>query len=266
MKYLKNKILSCLVLLSLQMLFPHWVGAEEKIRFFNASLSEGHKVQIKLEAENYWSSLNGGEWRLLKVGVLEGGLAKEVLFLDVTGDGIKDVFVKLFESGANSVYALFVTSLKDNVVIFTEASEVFGSPYINDQGELVSVKRNGPFSTIEIYKTEDGRFYRYELREPINSELERVTIFEGGGVDKFSINLLGTNTIAVACVSAVRAYLSKVPSSLGITGSYLVKGDSVSVLDSDVDGEWFKIRNGETDAWLSQDMLSFNGLNRCDER
>lgn len=85
-------------------------------------------------------------------------------------------------------------------------------------------------------------------------------------MDKFSINLLGTNTIAVACVSAVRAYLSKVPSSLGITGSYLVKGDSVSVLDSDVDGEWFKIRNGETDAWLSQDMLSFNGLNRCDER
>lgn len=54
--------------------------------------------------------------------------------MDVNDNNINDVFVKLFEAGANSLYALFVTTIRDGVVLFSEHGEVFGSPYLNGQG------------------------------------------------------------------------------------------------------------------------------------
>lgn len=268
MKYSKNSVLSFLLLLLLQSGMPCFASDEKNIKVFSSVLAKGYEVQVKYESARYWYRLGSNEWILLKGGVLEGGEAKEVLFMDVNDDSINDVFVKLFETGANSEYALFITELKDGLVFFSEHAEVFGSPYLNNQGELVSVKHDGPFSKVEMYKGERGEFYRYKLREAINSDLERVTTYDKSGGAKFSINFLGTSTAAVACVSSERAYLSTSPSLLDITKAYVVKGDAVSVLDSDSDGEWFKVRyHGKivTDAWVSQETLNFNEVDGCGE-
>ncbi|MGF6093167.1 hypothetical protein [Pseudomonas sp. 18173] len=270
MKYLKNSKILFVLLMVFQLVSLSLVRAEQAIAVFSEELSKGHNVKVKLEGDSYWLREGKKEWVLLKAGVLRGGEAKPVLFLDANGDGVKDIFLKLFESGANNAYALFFAKLQDNnVFYFSESKEVFGSPYLGAQGELVSVKRNGPFSTIAKYRGKRGGLYLYELREPINSDVEKVTIFDGEGKAKSSINYFGTNTTASACVSSERAYLSESPSVAGLMKSYLVKGDSLSVLDSDSDGEWFRVRcqgNIVTDAWLPQVVLDFNDSSLCVEQ
>ena len=271
MKYSKNKAVAFvfLILLLVQVSVPGFASAEKNAKVFNSMLAMGYEVQVKLEKNKYWFRLGDNEWVLLKGDVLEGGGAVEVLFMDVNDNNINDVFVKLFEAGANSLYALFVTTVRDGVVLFSFYGEVFGSPYLNGQGELTSVKHDGPFSRIEIYKGDRGEFYRSEFREAINSDLERVTTYDQHGETNFAISFLGTNIIADACIISERAYLSRIPSSLGITKTYLVKGDRVVVLDSTGDGNWLKVRYlGKivTEAWVSQEMLSFSAVDHCGER
>lgn len=266
MKYSRNRVCLFLLAMHLQAMVPYAAQAEAYTKIFEGELSINNTVKIRLDNEKYWYRFGEVEWRVLKAGVIEGGDAKEVIFLDVNNSHINDVFVKLFESGANNIYALFIASEKDGAVVFSEYGELFGSPYINDRGELVSVKRDGPFSVIETYIVEKGELHRNEIREPINSDLERVTNFRRQGEEEFFINFLGTNIPATACVDADRAYLTKSPSAADISKAYLVKGDGVSILDSADNGEWLKVRyHGSriADGWLSQTMLSFQAHDEC---
>ncbi|WP_156465475.1 SH3 domain-containing protein [Pseudomonas sp. Leaf48] len=266
MKYLRGKVCLFSLVLLLQAVVPYASQAEEYSKTFEAELFENNRIYIKLVGDKYLYRFGEVEWRVLKAGVIEGGGGKEVILMDVNKNHINDVFVKLFESGANNIYALFIASKKDGAVVFSEYEELFGSPYINDRGELTSVKRDGPFSVIETYMIEQGELHRNQTREPINSDLEKVTNFNRQGKEEFSIKFLGTNISANACVDASRAYLSNSPSAADVTKAYIVKGDRVSILDSANNGEWFKVRyhGGHiTDGWLSQAMLSFQGAAEC---
>jgi len=270
MKYLKNKIVAFVffILLLAQASIPSFASAEKSVRVFSSVLATGYDIQVKLEENRYWFRMGDNEWVLLKGDVLQGGKAVEVLFMDVNDNKINDVFVKLFEVGANSLYALFITTINDGGVLFSEHGEVFGSPYLNNQGALISVKHDGPFSKIEKFYGDGDVFYRSELREAINSDLERVIIYDKRGKTGFSINFLGTNITAGACVISERAYLSRGPSSAEVTKAYFVKGDRLVVLDSTSDAEWLKVRyRGKivTEAWVSQEMLRFNIDDQCGE-
>lgn len=253
-------------MLILQVMIPFAVQAEDRAKIFEGMLNKNNSIAIKLENEKYWYRFENTSWEVLKSGIMEGGGAKEVIFLDVNKNHINDIFVKLFEVGANSIYALFIASEKDGAIIFSEYDELFGSPHIDDRGQLVSIKRDGPFSIMEFYMAENGRLYRNKISEPISSELEKVTSFRRSGEKEYAVNFLGTDIPATACVYADRAYLSKSPSAADVTKSYIIKGDGVSIIDSAVNGEWLKIRyHGRRiiDGWLPQAMLSLREAGDC---
>lgn len=266
MKFSRNRIAGFLIILLLQAISSCVVQSQEHARFFGVELAPEKVITIKLESKEYWVRFREEKWTLLKSEVVEGGGAKEVIFMDANKNGLNDIFLKLFEAGSNSFYALFITAVKDGSVVFTEFDGLFGSPYINDHGELISVKRVGPFSRIEIFKAEQGELYRHKIIEPLSSDLERVTKIDRNGETKFSINFLGDDTPATACVSVNRAFLSRSPTAADVTKAYIVKGDGVSLLDSTDSGEWLKVRyqgKSITEGWVLQEMLSFNEPNQC---
>lgn len=255
MKHMNNKSLLCYALILLMAGASINLEAEENVKLFTSPPSQtGHAIEIKLDQNMYWYRKNNKEWSFLKSGNMGHSNAKEVRFLDVTGDANKDVFVKTFEAGANSSYALFISELKDNSVTLTERAEIFWSPYINSRNELISIQHDGPFSIIEKYRTEQQTLYRYELREPINSDLERVAAFKKSGEARSVITFLGGDSTAIACVTSNKAFLSNTPSSSGTTDNYLSKGETVSLIDISNDKEWIMVRpHGDIgiDSWLT---------------
>lgn len=241
--------------------------AEESVKLFTSPpYKTGHAIEIKLDRNNYWYRKNNKEWSFLKPGNMGNGNAKEVLFLDITGNAVEDVFVKLLDAGANSSYALFISELKDSSVTLTERAEIFWSPYINSRDELISIQHDGPFSIIEKYRAEQQTLYRYELREPINSDLERVTTFKKSGESRSMITLLGGDSTAVACITSNKAFLSNTPSLSGTTDNYLPKGETVSLIDISNDKKWIMVRTrGDTgsDSWLQIGALAFDEPEGC---
>jgi hypothetical protein len=268
MKLLKSKFSVFIVFLLINLSAQCYAGVDGNTEGYSSYLANEFFVEVKLERDKYWFRIVGSEWVLLKEGVQRGGRAKEVLFMDVNDNDVKDVFLKVFEAGSNSLYALFITEIRNGSIFFVEQDELFGSPYANKQGQLVSVKREGPFSTLETYKGYQGRFYKLELREPINSDLERVTIYDKGGVGKFSVKFLGSNINAGACVVVERVQLSNTPSVSKDSQAYLVKGDVVSILDVQGEGEWLKVlysAGNIIEAWVPQDSIELNEAGHCEK-
>lgn len=186
MKCLKFNIFSFLILVICQLITPCFLRSDVIYRTYSAVLAEGYDVKIKFEGRNYWILDGEYNWVLLKGDAIESGAADDVLFLDANSDGVKDIFVKLFESGASNAYALFITQIKGGTAFYLEYNEIFGSPYLNSRDELVSIKRDGPFAKIEIYKVDNGYFFLHEVREPINSDLEKVRVFDRRGGETLS--------------------------------------------------------------------------------
>lgn len=268
MKFLKSKFSVLMVFLLINLSAQSCASIDGNAEVYSSNLADDFFIEVKLERGKYWFRIVGSEWELLKEGVQRTGRSKEVLFVDVNDNDVKDIFVKVFEAGPNSVYALFFSEIKSGLISFVEQDELFGSPYVNEKGQMVSVKRDGPFSTLETYKGYQGRFYKFELREPINSDLDRVTIYDEGGIGKFSIKFLGTSIDAFACISVERVHLSSTPSVSKKSQPYLVKGDAVSILDVQGEGEWVKVRYSAKnifEAWVPQNSIKLNETGHCEK-
>ncbi|WP_141099371.1 hypothetical protein [Pseudomonas nitroreducens] len=49
-----------------------------------------HSIHIRLNGDIFYFRENDGPWKIIKKGVLPGGKAAPVLFLDANKDGMKD--------------------------------------------------------------------------------------------------------------------------------------------------------------------------------
>lgn len=95
-----------------------------------------------------------------------------------------------------------------------------------------------------------------------------MTIYDEGGIGKLSIKFLGASIDAFACISVERVHLSSTPSVSKKSQPYLVKGDAVSILDVQGEGEWVKVRYSAKnifEAWVPQNSIKLNETGHCEK-
>jgi hypothetical protein len=233
---------------------------------YSVRLTDHKVLTVKLENNSYYY-YSADDWLLLKKDILSADKGEAVIFLDVNDDQYDDVLVKLYDSGADSYYSLFLTHIKNNSIFLVEHDGVFGSPYINKERDLISISHNGPFSKIEKYKRNKGSLYRYQSISPINSDIEKLITYDSNGQEiAFSIRFIGLDVIACASVSSDQVFLSSAPSADTHTGTYFLHGGSLIILDATADGVWVKVQHVAEPAavgWLLFDQIVINNWQSC---
>jgi len=224
---------------------------------FADELGGGKSVSIILESDRYFVETKGVR-HLLKEGAVITQRGDEVIFLDVNEDGLKDVFIKVMDARVESVYVLYVSKEVGDIRL-DEYPELFGSPYVDEGGLLISVRHNGPYSHIKKYKGVAGEFYPIESRDPVSPDMEKVIVHDRlGSVISNSIKFLGSNDDASGCVSFLTDVYDA-PNFNTPIGS--VAADSlIQVKDvSDASG-WFYIFHQESNlsGWIQQERFKLD--------
>jgi len=217
---------------------------------YMSELAEGFSTTIKLIGNDYFLE-SDGQLSPLRKGAVIFRRGDEVLFMDVDQDGIKDIFVKFMDARAEGIYILYMASVSEGKLYLKERPEIFGSPYLD--GEiLISVRHNGPYSHVEKYKASSGLLYRFESRDPINPDMEKVVLYDRYNVPTHeSIKLLGLEIDATGCISTSKTTVHKQPGE-EIENGHLILGDVISVRDATKNGGWFKVyfQRNNTEGWI----------------
>ena len=227
---------------------------------YTSEIGQNHSATIKLTSNNYYLH-SESESTLLKEATAIHLRGDEVIFLDVNSDELKDIFVKIMDARVEGYYTLYLSSIENNKLSLTEQPAIFGSPYIDDSGLLISVMHDGPFSHIEKYNITSSRPYRVESRTPINHDLEKVVTYDQDGLKTgISIKLLGSNIDAKACITS-KSHFHASPDE-GKKKSYLIEGDTVLLRDATKNGKWFNVfyPPSKSSGWIQENHLTIDCL------
>lgn len=258
----RDSVVAILLLIAL-LSMPALAGSEpvDVRHTYTADLGNGQGASIIWDSGSYLFEQNG-VWRLLKEGDVLTPRGDEVIFLDVNDDGLKDIFIKVMEARVEDIYSLYISKLDDEKLRLEERPELFGSPYVDEKGLLISTSHSGPYSHVEKYKGAAGDFYRLESRDSVGFDMEKVVLYDqGNAVVSSSIKFLGSNTDVRGCVR----FLTNVYGAPEIQApvGYLNFDSIIQLKDVSSGAEWFYIhdQNSMLSGWIHRDHFDFD----CEE-
>lgn len=120
-----------------------------------------------------------------------------VLASDLTGDGVKDLFVELFPSRSGSCYELWSSSQG----AYLRHRDLFCNPALDEHGTLITVERDGPYSRITEYTRHQGRIEWVRRQQPLSPDFSRFEQRSGHEAPTSMVVFLGLPECGEAHVS-----------------------------------------------------------------
>lgn len=111
-----------------------------------------------------------------------------VIVSDITGDGVKDLFVELFPSRSGSCYELWSSDSGG----YARHRDLLCNPVLDERGTLVTVDRDGPYSRITEYVPRQGGGIEWVRRqEPLSPDFSRFEQRSEGHAPSSTVVFLG---------------------------------------------------------------------------
>lgn len=226
---------------------------------FNVVVAPSYKVTVEANKNKVFATLpNWKEQALCEIEPLEGeeaGRFPVAQVGDFNFDGTQDVAIQngIGYGGVNMFYRVFLwdtASLK-----FKEYPEPVSNPVLDANKQTVtSSQRSGPLWYSTVFRAEKGKLYpamAIEMLPVGDTVLEYVTLKSAAGkvtghkvVGEQSDGGYENAPAATATIQVEKAALYDKPNSAAKTKMYVIKGDSVTLLD------WKAKEGGFGEGWF----------------
>lgn len=256
------------------------VGAADAEHHYKSPITltpaPGVRVVMERRVDQWMIHYGDGKWQKLDdtLEEAEAGKAGIALTADFNYDGYLDVAVLAGSgyAGAMTTYALHLWSPSERK--FKRFKPILGNPTLEPSRQaVISWERDGPAWTSTEYRVRNGVLSTAVVREQnalrwLNLPLDQLTIYpsDSGKVTDSRIiageapsNVAPENLpSATAKISESKVWLHEQPMPSARTGMYLIKGDTVTLLD------YRPSRDGDTTeyGWL---FVRFEGKKKLEK-
>ena len=222
-----------------------WVGEQSRARL-GFSITPDTRAELIVDRGSVNIEFGSGSSQTLAQDIEPFNGEIGVTVDDYNFDGFADIAVleSFGYGGVNMFFAVYVFDPAQSAFRhWLTESNIEPDPA---KREVHTGQKSGPRYFSAVYRLHDGNPYLYRESVQIGSDLEKVTLRNArGDVTETKIVDLRRDGSATAerTIAAERAYFYDEPDDAAKTGAYVIRGDTVELLDSAGDwDDWLFIR------------------------